>query len=297
MTGSTLSTNLAEQIALYLQTEKLSPGQPLVERRLAERFRVSRTPVRNALKRLHQLGAVAPQEGGGYQVADIAAIDFALSGATPDDEETAYRRIAEDRVSGALPDRITENELLRRYGVTRGKLTAILRRMANEGWIERLPGHGWEFLPVLTSLQAYEDSYRYRMLIEPAALLEPNWSLNRPVIQRCRDEQQWLADGGIWKVSDSRLFEMNSGMHEAIMECCGNAFFIDGLKRVDRLRRLIDYRQMLDRDDARNRCLEHIELIDLVLAERNQDASRFMQRHLSELSGYKTQLRSARTAD
>ncbi|WP_312876431.1 FCD domain-containing protein [Rhizobium laguerreae] len=101
---------------------------------------------------------------------------------------------------------------------------------------------------------------------------------------RCRQEQLWLTDCAIWTVADAKLFELNSGMHEAIIECCQNSFFIDALKRLDRLRRLIDYRQMLDRKSARLRCQEHLELLDLVLEGKNLEASRFMARHLHDLS-------------
>lgn len=60
--------------------------------------------------------------------------------------------------------------------------------MANEGWIERLPGHGREFLPVLTSVEAYEDSFRFWLLIEPSAILEPRFTLNRPALEHCREQ-------------------------------------------------------------------------------------------------------------
>ncbi len=90
---------------------------------------------------------------------------------------------------------------------------------------------------------------------------------------------------------DARLFELNSGMHESVIECSQNIFFIDALKRVDRLRRLIDYRQMLDRDVARERCMEHIQLLHLVLAGRNQEASDFMRQHLAALGPLKSRAR------
>ena len=73
----------------------------------------------------------------------------------------------------------------------------------------------------------------------------------------------------------------------AIIECCQNSFFIDGLKRIDRLRRLVEYRQTLDRHSAIGRCREHIELLDLLLADKRVEASEFMRRHLSELSTVK----------
>lgn len=295
MQTTPLITSLADQIVAHIRTDKLAEGDRLIERKLAEQFRVSRSPVRNAMKLLHDIGVLKQSDGGGYMIADVEAAEkLSLESSSAEDDEQIYLTIADDRLHGRLPERITESEFLRRYDLTKARLSKILLRMANEGWIERLPGNGWAFLPVLTSLQAYEDSYRFRLLIEPAALLEPTFKLNRPALLRCREEQQWLVDGGIWNVSDAKLFELNSGMHEAIIECCQNSFFIESLRRLDRLRRLIDYRQMLDRQSARERSHEHLQLLDLILAGKNQEASRFMAQHLEDLSRLKTVAREHR---
>jgi DNA-binding GntR family transcriptional regulator len=295
MQPTPLITQLANRIVEHMRSEGLGEGERLTERKLAELFRVSRSPVRGALRLLEEAGIVRPTERGGFVIAKPEGmLPAALEASSTDDDEQVYFQIADDRLNGRLPERITENELLRRYGLTRGRLTRILRRIANEGWIERLPGHGWAFLPVLTSLQAYEDSYRFRLLIEPAAILEPRFTLNRPALERCREQQQWLIDGGIWEVSDAKLFELNSGMHETIIECSQNSFFIDALKRIDRVRRLIDYRQMLDRESAIGRCREHVHLLDLLLADKRVEASEFMRQHLTELSTLKTAVRTKR---
>ncbi|MDF3606685.1 GntR family transcriptional regulator [Paracoccus sp. DMF-8] len=290
---TTLANSLASQIAAHISADGLKPGDRLTERKLAEQFRVSRSPVRVALKQLEEAGVLISGDRSGYRLVDTAAAEeFTVPVEQIDEDEKIYLRIADDRVSGRLPERITENELHRRYDLTKGRLTKLLRRMSQEGWIERLPGHGWEFLPVLTSLESYRDSYRFRQLIEPAALLEPRFQLNRPVLESRLAEQRWLVEGGIWTVPDAKLFELNSGMHESVIECSQNIFFIDALKRVDRLRRLIDYRQMLDRDVARERCIEHIELLHLVLSSRNKDASEFMRRHLEALGPLKSRARA-----
>lgn len=294
---TSLALSLANRLVDELRADGSKPGDRVTERKIAERLRVSRSPIRGALHLLAQAGVLSQGERG-YRVADLSSAD-----ALPrlkhqhDSDEAVYLRIADDRLSERLPDRITENELMRRYDLTRTRLVRTLRRMAQEGWVERLPGHGWAFLPVLTSLEAYEDSYRFRLIIEPAALLEPRWTLDRAALEARRVEQVWLVEGGVFAVSGSRLFEMNSGMHEAIMECCGNAFFIESLRRVDRLRRLIDYRQALDREIALERCKEHVAILDLVLAKRTDEASAFMQHHLSDLHGLKTVARKAQSSD
>lgn len=81
------------------------------------------------------------------------------------------------------------NSLARRYGLGSPQLTRILRRINVEGWIERLPGYGWEFQPVLTSLQAYRDSCRFRLLLEPAAIMEPGFAVDRRVLIEVRAQQ------------------------------------------------------------------------------------------------------------
>ena len=292
MQPTPLISELAKQIADHLRAENPRAGTRLVERKLAEQFRVSRSPIRSALRLLHTQGVLGLAGSGGFITIDNPEGPWPENGATITNDEAIYLRIARDRLDDLLPERITENELQRRYDLTRAELTRLLRRILSEGWIERLPGHGWAFLPMLTSIETYKDSYRFRLTIEPAAILEPGFVLNRVALEACRQQQQQLVDGEIWSVSSPSLFDTNSKLHEAIIECSRNSFFIDGLKRVDRLRRLMEYKQSLDRRYAIVRCREHLELIDLLLGERRNDASEFMRRHLASVSIEKVMNRS-----
>ena len=185
-----------------------------------------------------------------------------------------------------------ENALARRYDLSKGQLAKMLRRIASEGWIERLPGHGWAFLPVLTSMQAYEDSYRFRLVIEPAAILEPGFVSDRPALEECRLRQHRLVDGEIWTVPNTTLFEANSQLHQTIIACSRNSFFTEGLRRIDTLRRLMECRQPLDRRYAIVRCREHVQLADMLLAGERASASEFMRQHLASVSLEKTMLRA-----
>lgn len=281
-------TPLALQIARHVHAEGLSEGEPLTERALAERFLVSRSPVRVALRELHGAGVLRAATRGGYCVADPQrAAAITEGGRATDEDEDVYLSIARDRLSGAIPDRISENELLRRTGITRSRLQALLRRMSEEGWVERLPGNGWRFLPVLTSMQTYRQSYSFRQAIEPAAIRDPGFRVNQAELERQREVQQALVAGDILTISPVRLFEVNSALHEAICDCSGNAFFTESLRRVNRLRRLIEYRVVVDRDLARLRCAEHVEILDLILADKRDAAADLMHRHLAALGPVK----------
>lgn len=285
---SQIAGSLAQQIARMIQTDGLAEGTALTERGLATRFHVSRSPIRAALRDLEQAGIVRALERGGHGVADAAAAAaLADQPPAPDADEEIYLSIARDRLAGLFPDKISENELLRRTGITRPRIQALLRRMSEEGWVERLPGNGWRFLPVLTSMETYRQSYTFRQAIEPAALRDPGFQANVPELERHLDQQRRLVAGEVLTISAVRLFQVSSDLHEAICDCSGNAFFIEALRRVNRLRRLIEYGQVIDRERARLRCAEHVQILELILAGRRDQAADLMHRHLAALGPIK----------
>jgi DNA-binding GntR family transcriptional regulator len=291
VTPTPLIRRVATDIVERIREHHLTPGTRLVERELAEHLRVSRSPVRGALRLLAEDGIVAPGDAGGYVVRRVPEAPLtSVPGLEPDRAgEELYLRIAGDRLDGVLAERVTEAALLRRYDLTPAQLARVLRRISGEGWIERLPGYGWSFLPVLSSLTAYQDSYRFRLVIEPAAILEPTFELNRPVIEKVRQQQQDLVDGGIWTIGNADLFDLNRSYHEAVIACAGNAFFTDALCRIDNLRRLIEYRRSLKRERAVVRCREHVALADLLLAGDTRAAAACMHDHLATVGEEKTQ--------
>jgi DNA-binding GntR family transcriptional regulator len=277
-----LSDRLVGDIERHIATLQLPAGTRLPERGLAEHFRVSRSPIREALRKLAEQGVVNPGGEGGYVVSEC-------DGARPmpqpqegetDNTEAIYLCLAEDRLAGALPDRVTESELMRRYGATRGQLAGILRRMVHEGWVERLPGHGWAFLSVLNSAAAYEHSYRFRFLLEPAAILEAGYRVDEAALRRCQAEQQRLLDGAIKIASPAQLFDANTRLHETIAGFSGNPFIVDSLRRLNGVRRLMEYRKAVDRAQSERRCREHLALIDLLLAGDREAAADYLRLHL-----------------
>lgn len=72
-----LAESIADSIAAAIATRHLKPGERLVEIALAERFNVSRVPIREALKVLHAQGILAGGGHRGYRVASFepATID------------------------------------------------------------------------------------------------------------------------------------------------------------------------------------------------------------------------------
>lgn len=288
------STGLAEQLARNIEqliTEEVFPvGTPLVERALGERFRVSRSPIREALRILADRAILGVRPTGGYfvQTRPQGNAYGGLLAANEGEEEAIYLKVGEDRLSGELPERVTESDLMRRYGMTRTQLTSILQRIGQEGWIERLPGHGWQFLPILTSSETYDQAYRFRILVESAALMEPDFKVDEAALRKCLAEQQALIDGAIEWASPAQLFDANTRLHETIASFSGNAFIIDSLKRINRLRRLMEYKKAVDRVAAARRCREHKTLIELLLAGQREAATDFIRLHLRDAAREKS---------
>ncbi|KTS70903.1 GntR family transcriptional regulator [Pseudomonas oryzihabitans] len=282
--GNTLASRLIPDILTYIASHQLAVGTRLPERALAERLRVSRSPVRSALQQMADQTLLMRHPEGGFAVAAGALAATPAAREEVSASERLYLAIARDRIEGELPLKVSENELLRRYPITRGQLTDILRRIVQEGWAERLPGYGWSFVEGLTSPAAYAQSYRFRLLIEPAGIREADFILDAEALRRCRDEQELLASGQVFEASPAEIFDANTRLHETIARCSGNAFILDALRRLNRLRRLIEYQKSVDRQQAQRRCQEHLQLIDLLLEGRREEAALFMIRHLSSAS-------------
>ncbi|SSW71997.1 GntR family transcriptional regulator [Achromobacter agilis] len=282
--AQSLQSQIAADILQRISAHALPVGARLSERGLAEALRVSRSPIRTALKHLAEQSLIDPHPEGGFVVGKAA---LKLNPAEIADEspyEEIYLRIAQERLDGLLPKRVSENELMRRYGVTRSALTDLLRRISAEGWMERLPGHGWEFTEAMTSDAAYAQAYRYRILVEPACILEPGFTIDSVGLRQCLKEQEALVGGEIERVSPAQIFDANTRLHETIAACSGNTFILDSLRRINKIRRLMEYRKAVDRKQALRRCEEHLVLIDLLLTSKIDRAAQMMRDHLETAS-------------
>jgi DNA-binding GntR family transcriptional regulator len=281
MTKTALAERLAGRISEHIRLARLAPGTHLPERMLAELLSVSRSPVRRALQVLEQRRVVERERRNGYVVA-ARAVSAKARRDPPAEDEELYLRIADDHLRGRIPRKISENALMRQYDLRRGEVVRVLRRAAAEGWAERLPGHGWTFLPVLTTPEAYEQSYRFRILIEPAGIMEPGFKADRDALLRTREDQEALVNGEGLRLSAAGLFAAGSRFHELLIGFSGNRFLIDALQRINCVRRLIEYRKIVDRARWLARCREHIVLIDLLLDGDRAAAAAFLRRHLEQ---------------
>jgi DNA-binding GntR family transcriptional regulator len=279
-------TPIAAQIVDFIRSEGLTIGSHMPAQTLADRLNVSRSPINEALNLLHDKGVLRREKNRGYfLVQTMDKSDAALSEALGLDESdtvtSVYFRVADDLLKGLLPTEFSEVMLKTRYQLTATQLQAVLNRISQEGWAQKKPGYGWVFSSMLTTPDSLLQSYRLRLAVEPAALLEPGYRLEPLVLARCRAAEMHLLQGGIETDTADQLHERGVRFHESLVEASGNPFFIDTVRRVNRVRRLLSYRSMQDRKRYKEHCKQHLHVLDLLEKSRNEEAAEAMRSHLA----------------
>jgi DNA-binding GntR family transcriptional regulator len=250
---------------------------------LCEHFKVSRTPIRAALGLLEERKFLEHVPHRGYFTLDKAGNGAEVTLPLPAADEL-YLTIAEERIGGQLPVQVSEADLTRRYGVSKGNLTRALQRLLREGLVERRPGRGWMFTPILDSKETHDESYRFRLAIEPQALLENGFELDQEAAHACEAKHRQILDGTIRDVSAIELFEMNAEFHELLARSSGNRFFLQAIQQQNRLRRFVNYHWTYGADRVIATCREHMAILEAIQNGDRTWAANLLRRHI-EISG------------
>ncbi len=287
------------EIIQLIRQQQLPLGTHLAAQKIADQLRVSRSPVNEALQQLCTIGIVTREPNRGYFLnrdlsqENLDETEWASLGEA-DIVSAIYFRIAEDLLTGALPTTCSEVMLKSRYELTAAQLHSLLARISNEGWVHRKPGYGWEFSSMMTTPESLLQSYRLRLALEPAALLEPEYHIRQEVIEQCRAAELHLLNGGIETDTADQLHDRGVRFHESLVEASGNPFFIETIKRVNRVRRLLSYRSMRYRARYKAHCEQHLEILSFLEKGNNKAASDSLKFHLectlSNLSSISTLL-------
>lgn len=291
MAVSSLSERIAHEITKRIHGGELPPDAHLSTQKLADNFRVSRSPVREALQLLADRGVLEQRANRGFFVKrGIKIPKSGLDRADHSDAPEKYYRFAEDWLLNKIPQELTEQFLRDRYELTKAQAIELLSRAANEGWIERKEGYGWRLIAVAKTPEALNQIYRFRAVIEPANILEPEFKLDRAVAATQRRIMEDLLSGGVERWPAARLLASGISFHEEIARMSGNPFFLQALIRVNRLRRLMDYRTLIDRERFYIQARDHLKMLDLLERGENLECSYVMRQHLSDAMVRKFQI-------
>ncbi|MFT4271158.1 MAG: GntR family transcriptional regulator [Pantoea sp.] len=286
-----LQSRIMREIVSYVRREQLSTGTHVVESQLAKELNSSRSPVKFALNFLAEQGMFTYDRNRGFFLAQNASdLGHIAEQLSEKSEDPIYQKIAELRLTNKLPELFTEIELMRELDVSRTVLRSVLTRIQQEGWLEFRAGQGWKTLPAIDSMEAYQESYSLRIMIEPAGILSDAFNLDRKLLEECRKQHAYIAQGGFMTMTPLELFEANSDFHETLALCSGNRFLLQTVKRLNQLRRLVEYRQaQKKRQQRKSHSEEHIEILDLLLQGDRLGAANKLRLHLERAKSNKVQ--------
>ena len=276
-------SELASRIAVFLTSCGYPPGQRITENQLTAEFRVSRSPIRPIMKFLAEKGFLDHIDKGFFIPTTMPGRDAIDALIPKSSDQELYDTIALERIQDKLSEQFSEAEFMRRYGVPRSQLIRVLNRLSLDGVVEPSAGHGWRFLPTLNKELMYQDSYRFRMMIEPLGILEPTFKIDATVLRKIRDDQMSLVTSS----SPQQYFEQNAAFHETLANFSNNSFVIEAVHRHSRLRRLSEQFSH-DEVRARTRIEEHVSIIDALLDNQREWAASLLRRHLDIASHIRT---------
>ena len=276
------SRRIARQILDLISEAKFDPGHHLREQHLADALGGSRTPVRAGLKELTRMGAVEARPNQGFFLLkrsnELELLEIEQS---KSNDQKLYEQLVHDRIAGVLPESFTQTEISQRYEVDRGVLTRTLVKLSEDGLIARNAGHGWRFLQTLNSDVALRNSYGFRLMIEPTALLTPNLHVDRQMLKRLRAQHlRLITHPDITQVPAKEIFETDALFHELLAEASGNLFVVQAIQQQNRLRRLLEFGSYHNKRRVKEWCEEHVAIIDALRENKQEQAAELMRKHL-----------------
>ena len=134
---------------------------------------------------------------------------------------------------------------------------------------------------MIDSVEAYEESYLFRLAVEPAGLLSPRFNPVPAELDACRKQQTFIVDGGFQSMSTLELFEAGSKFHETLASWSGNRFILQGVRRVNQLRRLVEYGLVTRQRSTRQaQATEHLAILDPIARGDFLTAATLLREHL-----------------
>lgn len=273
--------DLAQRILETVRSGGFRSGDKLAEQQIATLCSVSRTPVRAALRLLADQGVAHWEKDSGYTLAiDPASTVEAAADLPSAEEDRLAESILRDRAARRLDDTVTASGLSRRYSADKRTVLKSLRILEAANWLEKAPGQSWLFRAAHEGPEALAESYDYRLMLEPAALLAPGFRLDEAQASALRlgMEAQLASPESSFDIREFQRLDLD--FHGMIARGSSNRFvgaaFADHLK----LRRLPGALHGVNVFRLKQSTREHLAILDQLEARQFEAAADLMRLHL-----------------
>ena len=270
---------MARDILEFLRLRRMDAGNPLTEREFCEAFQVSRTPVRGALSYLAEQGIVEQKRNRGYFLK-VGSHELRLDSVElpASDEEELLISVVDDWFAGRTRRSLSQAEFCRHYGLGRSTATRILQRLADDGVVSRKRGHGWRFELTPDARTVREESFRFRLALEPDAIRSPDFVLDRNLASLSRDNHKLALDAKPNDASSQTLADLDAGFHRLIGVSSRNRYFLSAIERQNALRRTLNRKR--NSSLAPDTWAEHMGILDALEQEDRTRAADLMAEHI-----------------
>ncbi|CAN7332762.1 GntR family transcriptional regulator [Mesorhizobium amorphae] len=273
--------DLAQRILDVARQRGFAPGAHLPEQQIASLCNVSRTPVRAALRLLTEQGVVQWEAATGYRLAADLTAQAAVAAELPvTAEDELAEAILRDRSARRLDHTVTVVGLMRRYDAERKTVLKALQRLTEENLVDRAPGQSWLFRRAPDDPEAQGESYEFRLLLEPAAILTPGFRLDGARAAALRQGMEALAtlpDAAF----DTREFQrLDIEFHGMVADGSANRFVADALSDHLRLRRLPGTYAGVNVFRLKQSLREHLTILDHLESRQYEVAADLLRVHL-----------------
>jgi len=199
--------------------------------------------------------------------------------------QDVYERLKRDVADFNLVpgDRLTENEISARLGVSRTPVRQALFRLQQEGYVEVLYRSGWRVLPF--DFEKFEQLYDLRMVLETTSaqrLSEGVGQHGAPVDRAALDELAaiWLVPVAQRSSDAAKVSQWDEAFHCALVLAAGNAEIARVHREVtERIRiiRRLDFTKQARIDTTYD---EHAKILKAIQRKRGDDAAMLLRAHI-----------------
>jgi DNA-binding GntR family transcriptional regulator len=197
----------------------------------------------------------------------------------PNRRDQAYDGIKERIVQGELGPGmpLSESRLARLLRTSRTPVREALSRLAEERYVQRVPGRGYSVAPVTVEL--IQNLFEMRRLLEGAAAARAAERGEAALVARLRELGAFAYDTDDPK-SFKRAVDANSAFHLEVARASQNAIFVDLVRQcLDQVTRLIAL-GMNHQGLQESASEEHGAVIEAIARRDVEGARRAMERHL-----------------
>ncbi|WP_159460236.1 GntR family transcriptional regulator [Tistlia consotensis] len=290
-----LSDRVYLVIKTMIEAGHIRSGEKLLEAQVVKAFGVSRSPARNALRRLQRDGLIETETGRGFRVAGDAdprcdgkpAVLDSVRIAVPRHWERMYAAVEKEINIQVLfgSVQIVETELANHFGVSRTVTRDVLARMHSVGLITK--GASGRWIAEHISPERIRELFEVRSILEPQALLRAAPFISKQELAAAQHNIDAARSRPTIESADFDRTE--SDMHIHLLAHCPNREILLALNRTHMLfaptRHLGDPFLGVPMELIRAALDEHSAVIQNVLSGRLTDACAHLVDHIEKAHG------------